>query len=214
MEIQPRINHHILHQHVIVEKWFHTPIGYVDLPIEEAEKINDAILNWIDNNRSMVYPNSNENVKYTYDSLSNVVKEPRLSFINEIFVKYAKEFLTEINIKKNTEIEVKYSWLNIFPPNAVETAHVHHGNLFAGVYYVAGHDNTGNFVVDDPIDVRLLWYDNYRHYLIEDHNTLHYKPKTGRIIFFPSWLYHGVSKNNTNVDRISLAFNVNVSSRD
>jgi uncharacterized protein (TIGR02466 family) len=35
-------------------------------------------------------------------------------------------------------------------------------------------------------------------------------PEAGALIIFPSWLEHGVNQNLTDVDRISIAFNIDL----
>lgn len=195
-----------------VENWFPSSIGLVDLETNKVEKINKKIYQWISNNRLKITDSSLENLKFTLNTSENILDDPDLIFINKIFTHSANQFLEIINVKKSSSIKIAGSWLNVFSTNSLETTHSHHGSLFSGVYFVEGGENSGNFYIEDPVEVRNLWHNNYKQYLIENRNIVLYPPLPGRLMFFPSWLKHGVHKNNSLDNRISLAFNISVDS--
>jgi hypothetical protein len=102
-----------------------------------------------------------------------------------------------------------YSWVNINKKNNYNTRHVHLDTrmFLSGVYYAKVPENSGNIRFYDPRGPLMqamsdhdYFYDGFAYqYLI---------PKDDMIIFFPSWLEHDVEPNNSDEDRISIAFNI------
>ena len=100
-------------------------------------------------------------------------------------------------------------WANINPPGGYNAPHIHPNSLFSGVYYVKVPKNSGELVCNDPrpgiqttMPTRVkgqppqgLW------------REAHLQPLQGRVIVFPSWLWHAVEPNMSNDIRISVSFN-------
>ena len=100
-------------------------------------------------------------------------------------------------------------WANINPPGGYNRPHIHANSLFSGVYYIKSPVNSGKLICNDPrpgVHVNMpvrkegqppkhLW------------REIHLDPIEGRIIMFPSWLWHCVEPNKSNDMRISVSFN-------
>jgi uncharacterized protein (TIGR02466 family) len=100
-------------------------------------------------------------------------------------------------------------WANINLPNGYNNGHAHPNSLFSGVYYVKSKPNSGRLQVMDPRPgaqlvmpprkkgpvPRQLWREAY------------FEPVPGRLIMFPSWLWHKVEINKSDDIRISISFN-------
>ena len=100
-------------------------------------------------------------------------------------------------------------WANINYKGGYNRPHIHPNSLFSGVYYVKSQPNSGKLVCNDPrpgiqtnMPTRVkgqppkhLW------------REIHLDPKEGRILMFPSWLWHCVEPNESNDIRISVSFN-------
>jgi len=100
-------------------------------------------------------------------------------------------------------------WANINPPGGYNAPHIHPNSLFSGVYYIKAPEDSGNLVCNEPragaqlnMPVRKpgkppkeLW------------REVHLKPKEGRIIIFPFYLWHNVEPNLSKDIRISVSFN-------
>ena len=100
-------------------------------------------------------------------------------------------------------------WANINYKGGYNRPHIHPNSLFSGVYYVHAQPNSGKLVCNDPrpgiqtnMPTRVkgqppkhLW------------REIHLEPKEGRILMFPSWLWHCVEPNESNDIRISVSFN-------
>ena len=100
-------------------------------------------------------------------------------------------------------------WANINYPDGYNQTHLHPNSLFSGAYYIKASPNSGKLALMDPRPgvqqnmpprkpgklPRELWRDAY------------YEPVPGRIIMFPSWMWHKVDPNKSNDIRISVSFN-------
>ena len=107
-------------------------------------------------------------------------------------------------------------WSIINPPGSSNRAHIHPGCLWSGVYYVQAPGNAGRIEFIDPRTQNLMTPAEY----IPDTKRpricwtkVRYKPVAGRMLIFPSWLYHSVDPNRSrakgkDADRIIMSFNL------
>ena len=100
-------------------------------------------------------------------------------------------------------------WANINPKGAYNAPHIHPNSLFSGVYYVKAPNECGKLSCIDPrpganitmpmrkkgTPPKALWRETF------------FDAKEGRIIMFPSWLWHSVEANQSDDIRISVSFN-------
>ena len=106
-------------------------------------------------------------------------------------------------------------WINVNPPKGYNRPHLHPDSVFSGTYYVKTPPDCGIFIAHEPrVGVQnMVPRRNIKRMITEDNVPQHLwidvpvYPKAGKIIMFPSWLWHGVEPNNSNEDRISLSFN-------
>ena len=104
-------------------------------------------------------------------------------------------------------------WANVNPTYSYNKTHTHPNSMWSGVYYIKVPKNSGKLFLEDPRPgpnqhmprradnlPEMLW------------RVCAYEPVEGRMIFFPSWLPHGVDINmNTEKGeknwRISVSYN-------
>jgi uncharacterized protein (TIGR02466 family) len=105
-------------------------------------------------------------------------------------------------------------WMNINGRGAFNAPHTHPGNIWSGVYYVSQphtDDITSGMIefTDPRSDLpnwRILDADAFR----PKHRM---RPKAGEILIFPSYLTHWVYPNETDEERVTIAFNVSFKKR-
>ena len=99
-------------------------------------------------------------------------------------------------------------WININGKYNYNAEHDHQNAILSAVYYVEVlADNTG--------DLKLHREDSSRYYLgAYTKNPTHFssqsytsKPTCGKLVVFPAWTKHSVEMNNSDTERISIAFN-------
>jgi len=100
-------------------------------------------------------------------------------------------------------------WININKPGATNMEHRHPKTMLSGVFYLKVPQNSGRIVFTNPIsNFDMIWTDDYIDNYTPYNSECHYHmPINNELILFPSWLSHKVEKNNSDSDRVSLAFN-------
>ena len=133
-----------------------------------------------------------------YKFKSTVKHQPRSNrlgwqspqFKNTDLILWAKDFLNLCLTTANSTQTFRHVWFNISPPQAFHTWHRHSGASQAGVFYIKTSENCG------CIEFR------YEDQLVS------IEPYSGLLLLFPPNLEHQVLANNSNEDRITLAFNL------
>ena len=189
---------------MITEHHFPTMIYIKDLP--NPEKLNQylepKIIQWSQQNKGVAKTNAggwhstpDMNTKKEYNPLTIEL----FNMQEEIF---KKENLSRKPVCGNM-------WANINGPGNYNRPHLHPNSLFSGVYWVKTPKNSGNLMLYDPRPGIQMTMPNRKDGKLppEYWREVHYEPKAGRCIMFPSWLWHEVKPNKSNDTRISVSFN-------
>lgn len=101
-------------------------------------------------------------------------------------------------------------WANISKSKNRHALHLHANSYFSGVLYLDAPASPGNIGFKDPRAASEMLSFDYKPGSMFKERTIEIEPKTGRMLIFPSWLYHGTRPGNFNDDenRISLSFNI------
>ena len=189
---------------MIKEYFFPTIIYIKDLP--NANELNPylekQIIQWSNQDKGV----SKTNVNGWHSQTDMNHKKEYEPLIKELF-----QMQNEIIQEEYLDMEPRLGnmWANINPPGGYNNSHIHPNSLFSGVYYIKGQPNSGRLSLMDPRPgvqhcmptrtkeklPRELWRETY------------YDPVPGRLIMFPSWMWHKVESNKSNDIRISVSFN-------
>lgn len=101
-----------------------------------------------------------------------------------------------------------FAWMNVNPPGGFNAPHTHPGAHWSGVYYVSQPEvevgNSGMIEFLDPRTdlpgMRILKAQAFR-------LKKKIRPQAGEIVVFPSYLVHWVYPNETEDERVTVAFN-------
>jgi uncharacterized protein (TIGR02466 family) len=115
----------------------------------------------------------------------------------------------EMGLSNEYYQKIVEGWANIDRPDDIAIPHQHPGVAFSCVYYVKGSRESGNLEFVNPNNVQPWTIDkkHIAHYNSFTSNTFHTTPEQGKLVIFPSWLYHYVYPNKSEVQRISIAIN-------
>ena len=116
---------------------------------------------------------------------------------------YREELLTREPIIGNM-------WANINPPGGYNRPHIHPNSHFSGVYYIKAPQNSGEIVFNDPRSAaHMIMPERVKDIKPPSHlwREVRVIPLEGRMLMFPSWLWHCVEPNESNDIRISVSFN-------
>ena len=101
-------------------------------------------------------------------------------------------------------------WANINPPGGYNRPHIHPNSHFSGVYYIKAPQNSGEIVFNDPRSAaHMVMPERVKDIKPPSHlwREVRVNPLEGRMLMFPSWLWHCVEPNGSNDIRISVSFN-------
>lgn len=190
---------------MITEYHFPTPVYIKEIPnaVELNHYLEKQILKWNKEDPKGVsktnaggwHSTTDMNKKQEYDPLSKEL----FNMQDEIF---QKEYLTMKPVLGNM-------WANINPPGGFNRPHLHPNSLFSGVYWIKAPKKSGNLMLYEPRPGAQCTMPNRKEGKLPPQlwREVHYEPKAGTCIMFPSWLWHEVKPNNSNDIRISVSFN-------
>jgi uncharacterized protein (TIGR02466 family) len=107
------------------------------------------------------------------------------------------------------KLQITNAWINVDNGISITGAHNHAQDVLSGVYYVSAGEGSGNLEFLSPVTASSYVFGKGTrtgmNRLNSDQWTI--TPQTGKLIIFPSWLYHYVRINTDTANRISIAFN-------
>ena len=194
----------MIFEKMITEHHFPTMIYIKDFP--DSEKLNKylepKIIQWSQQDKGEQKTNAGG-----WHSTTNMNKKEEYNpLTRELFIMqeeiYQKEKLSRKPVCGNM-------WANINGPGNFNRPHIHPNSLFSGVYWIKTPQKSGNLMVYDPRPGVQMTMPNRKEgkWSPELWREVHYEPKAGRCIMFPSWLWHEVKSNESNDTRISVSFN-------
>jgi uncharacterized protein (TIGR02466 family) len=138
-----------------------------------------------------------------YENIDWLLKEITSKVFNAINFYSQKDpvFADAIQHVDKKQLKIFY-WTNVNQQNSRNTIHAHKSAIFSGVYYIQG-TNTGALRIINPANI--LGECNSLSPFTRD---FYYEPKDRDLILWPSWLPHEVEPNNSNKERINIAYDV------
>jgi uncharacterized protein (TIGR02466 family) len=197
--------------------YFPTMIFQFD--IEDHQELNASLLSSIyaERERDQTGVNKSNTAQLgSWHSHTALHKKPEyaelLTHINHVTGRISSElcYATDHILKVTT------MWSIINPPGNGNRAHIHPGCIWSGVYYVQAPEGAGQIEFIDPRTALIM--SQAKHIAKKKRprdcwTKVNYKPIPGRMLVFPSWLYHGVDPNTSKesgrkADRAIISFNI------
>lgn len=195
------------------EKLFSTPLLRFRLP--EHEALNDALLEEGRRLRAQDTGASKSN-RGGWHSSGNLFEHdaPSIGTLRGEAEAAVLEATRKITTKVDpATLRLKlFGWMNANPPGGFNAPHTHPGAHWSGVYYVSQPEvETGSSGMIEFLDPRSD-LPNWR--LLGSRSFAPKKkirPTPGELILFPSYLVHWVYPNETDEERVTIAFNATFS---
>ena len=191
------------------EALFPTPVYYKDLP--NSVELNNYLFNHIKKWAATTPTEQKTNSGTGWHSPTDMnTKEEYTPLTKELF-KMAEDCNKDYGIAPS--LGLGNMWANINPPGAYNKTHTHPNSLWSGVYYIRVPKDSGKFFIEDPRSGPQTYMPRRLENLPKAlWRVVAYEPKEGRMVFFPSWLPHGVDINQNKEQgeaswRISVSFN-------
>jgi uncharacterized protein (TIGR02466 family) len=197
--------------------YFPTTIFQVDVP--EPEELNNKL-------REMIYAEreadrvgitrSNFTELGGWHSKSDLHKRPEYAEIVNLIDSSSSRMSEAMGYDPKQKLKIGTMWSIINAPGAANRAHVHPGCLWSGVYYIQAPENCGRIEFIEPRTMHLMNQPRYKPNAKRQRDywtKVRFMPQAGRMLIFPSWLYHGVDPNMSTetgdaANRIIISFNI------
>jgi uncharacterized protein (TIGR02466 family) len=125
--------------------------------------------------------------------------------------RHVKAFARELELDlRGRTIRLTDLWVNIMPPTASHSLHLHPLSFISGTYYVATPAGCPGLKFEDPRLDRFMAAPPKLPTAKPAHRPhITYPAEAGNVILFESWLRHEVASNRVEAERISVSFNFN-----
>lgn len=133
------------------------------------------------------------------------------SKLEKKLLRHARSFAKalELDLRGRT-VHLTDCWVNIMPPTAAHSLHLHPLAFISGTYYVATPTGCPGLKFEDPRLSKFMAAPPRRTNAGPAHRShVTYPASAGNVILFESWLRHEVPPNRVAAERISISFNFN-----
>jgi uncharacterized protein (TIGR02466 family) len=179
-----------------VEHLFPCPVFKLKLPPEVNEKLEPQI-RALDMRQTVLK-----------QTIGNLNKRDDFKWFCE-HVRAGAKMALDVWGAKYDDVQVTNCWANIYSRNESIHAHSHPNCFFSGVYYVQVPTQTGRIIFYDP---RVMFTNTIvpaiQRPTIYNAGSLSYPMEEGMMYLWPFWLHHANTPNDSEEDRISVAFNI------
>ena len=140
------------------------------------------------------------------------LEDPAFEKLLKAVDQYSNILHQHLNFRKDTKQVVDNMWININPRGGSNKLHAHGESCISGVFYIKCNKDSGKIVLPHPA-ANFIY--NTPEIILEEYTERNsqfceHSPQEGKILMFPSWVYHYVEANMSEEDRISIAFNTKV----
>lgn len=190
------------------QRLFSTPLFHFQFP--EHQALNEALVAESKKMRAASDGVKKSN-KGGWHSEGNIFDSdaPSIKVLRALSVESIEKATKKISRADLSTLSMKlFGWMNSNPPGGYNAPHTHPGAHWSGVYYVTQPDvEDGRSGMIEFLDPR----SDLPNWRLLDAPAFQLKktlrPMPGDLLLFPSYLVHWVYPNDTDAERISVAFN-------
>ena len=183
---------------------FPTNVWAHDLAPETRAAMDDDLAARID---ALLTPRPKIGPGETWQTRNDLLGDPAFAALIAV-VREAVDGVLSFLDAEPTPYEVTGCWANINPSGAPHSMHSHGNNFLSGVYYLRTGQGSDSITFFDPRNEVGIITPRFTKVTQHNSRTVHLEAKAGRLVLFPSWLKHAVAPNQSQAERISIAFNI------
>jgi len=151
--------------------------------------------------------NNGAHLLSTKDYTDCIITKLDLQNLKHLILEKAKVFCKELRYQPKSVL--LNSWISVQRPGEHVTVHNHINSDLSGVFYIKANIDSGILFLRNP-----LQQFSYTKLFKRAATPVQVEPVNGKIVLWPSFIDHGVEKNNTKEDRIAIAFNLKFSDEE
>jgi len=197
--------------------YFPTLIFEIDLP--QPEEFNKRLLAAVYAERERDQPGierSNITVLGSWHSHNDLHKAAAFDELTKLINTATAKIGADQIYDENYKLKIGTMWSIVNPPGGANRSHIHPGCLWSGVYYIQAPAGAGNIEFLEPRTVHMMNQPRFQRNTKrakENWTKVRFDPVPGRMIIFPSWLYHSVDTNTSaepgeKAHRVIVSFNL------
>ncbi|MGZ3746941.1 MAG: TIGR02466 family protein [Pseudobdellovibrionaceae bacterium] len=200
----------------MIKNLFPTPIYYGPLTSKGLKRLNQDLLQESLKFRQIDEAGvewSKRNYRGGYTSYGSIAHLHQVSTtfedLQKALDKHVRKYIKYLEMDVDPkQIRMCSCWINIMPPGAYHTMHIHPLSVISGTYYVQAPKNCSSIKFEDPRMVGFMASPPRKKDAQErNQRFVELKPQTGHLVLFESWMRHEVPQNQSESERISISFN-------
>ncbi len=202
-----------------IKHFTYFPTRIFSLEVPDPENLNRELLQHIHSARDADQKGiqrSNFRSLGGWHSKNFLHRDERFSKLVEHVGQLGADVSSSCGYDQDYRLKIGTMWSIINPPGSSNRAHVHPGCLWSGVYYVQAPENSGNISFTDPRTQNIMAQPRYMPNVKRPKSSwtkVNFKPVSGKMLIFPSWLFHAVDPNLSTekgeaAERVIISFNL------
>ena len=188
---------------------FSTPI-WTSL-VDDYQNINAKMLKYI---QSMHEKNpmgaTHSNVFGWHSQNFDLEDETVKFFINSIKPKIKKTIDDMCWDPEKSQTKITNMWAIINKKGASNARHTHPNSYLSAVYYIRAPIHCGDILFFDPRSAKVNRKPPTTKPTKLNADEVNVTPQDGMLVFFPSYLHHGVDENKSDEERVIISFNIDM----
>jgi len=198
--------------------WFPTYIYCEPLQARGLERLNDDLADEIGSLRNFDAAGRRWSVAnypggYTSYASMNTLHTFSSTFatLEKKLTRHVRSFARTLDMDlRGRTVHMTDCWVNVMPPTAAHSLHLHPLAFISGTYYVRTPKGCPGLKFEDPrLDRFMAAPPKRAEARRENRSHVTYPAEAGNVILFESWLRHEVVSNRVEAERISISFNYN-----
>jgi len=137
---------------------------------------------------------------------TDILSDPAFTDIRKSIQDAIDVYTKTIMMWDSNEFYITQSWVNVNPKDTEHHIHYHYNSIISGTFYLQVCDED-NIVFHRKTEQTILTM-NRSSFNLWNSDRWKVQIKNNTIVLFPSTLYHSVDKNESDIERVSIAFNV------
>lgn len=195
------------------------PTMVFNIAVSDHESLNNYLLDLIYAERErdqQGIERSNFRKLGGWHSHNNLHREDAYKPLTDRVHQAGRRISRQLGYHPDKHLQVGTMWSIINAPGSSNKAHIHPGCHWSGVYYIHAPEKSGDIEFTDPRTAHIMNQPSFapkKQRGKENWTKVQYTPKAGKMIIFPSWLYHGVApnfseKSGKDGERVIISFNL------
>ncbi len=134
--------------------------------------------------------------------------DPRFVSFTNMILDCAREFTEKLGFESKTALRMVNLWTNINSRGGYHEKHRHENSFLSGTYYVEAGEGAAPITFYDPKAAFRMIEPHMDNPATFTAKVFSVQPTTGTLVLFPSYLEHKVEVQKSDLDRLSLSFNI------